>query len=226
MNISSTSNNKDNTSSKYIDNQMFINCSFDIDYLEVNKIEPLKRYEENLYLLGKIFSSEVSKGNIDENKKEDCQNEETTSKDYISQINELIYGSLKEKDFKKEKVTSILNELLNDTNSLNDVELLIIDQIEQSLKEYEDTERLIKENKEDILKEKNNINTILNKCKVNKYGSSCDIDALVEELDSNGLSSRYIESMLNKRKLEVGNSDQITKKQVKKEKSAYLLTQL
>ncbi len=31
-----------------IDSALFINCTFDTDYLEVTKTEPLRKYEENV----------------------------------------------------------------------------------------------------------------------------------------------------------------------------------
>jgi hypothetical protein len=31
-----------------IDSGLFINCTFDTDYLEVTKTEPLRKYEENV----------------------------------------------------------------------------------------------------------------------------------------------------------------------------------
>jgi hypothetical protein len=40
-----------------IDAQLFVNCTFDMDYLEITKNESLRKYEENVYLLGTIFST-------------------------------------------------------------------------------------------------------------------------------------------------------------------------
>ena len=45
---------------KTIDPQLMINCTFDMDYLEITKNESLRKYEENVYLLGSIFSTKLS----------------------------------------------------------------------------------------------------------------------------------------------------------------------
>lgn len=37
-----------------IDSGLFINCTFDTDYLEVTKTEPLRKYEENVKIILKI----------------------------------------------------------------------------------------------------------------------------------------------------------------------------
>lgn len=49
-------NNNTNNTQITPDNQLFTTCAFDMDYFEVTKIEPLKRYEENVHLLNRIFS--------------------------------------------------------------------------------------------------------------------------------------------------------------------------
>lgn len=37
--------------------QMQISCAIDMDYIEIIKTEAIKKYEENIYLLGKIFDN-------------------------------------------------------------------------------------------------------------------------------------------------------------------------
>ena len=50
-----------------IDAQLIVNCTFDMDYLEITKNESLRKYEENVYLLGTIFSNKINKNKEEEN---------------------------------------------------------------------------------------------------------------------------------------------------------------
>ena len=58
---------KSNYSSKG-DPYLQINCSMDMDSMEITKTKAIKKYEENSYLLGRIFSLEEESSNKEEKK--------------------------------------------------------------------------------------------------------------------------------------------------------------
>lgn len=57
-----------NINKNAIDSQLYVNCTFDMDYLEITKNESLRKYEENVYLLGTIFSTETGEVQNQKNK--------------------------------------------------------------------------------------------------------------------------------------------------------------
>lgn len=59
-----------------IDSQLFVNCTFDMDYLEITKNESLRKYEENVYLLGSIFAQKV-KNSLNEESSESESDEDS-----------------------------------------------------------------------------------------------------------------------------------------------------
>lgn len=103
------------------ENQLFVNLAFDMDMFELTKIEPLKRYEENLHLLSKVFANK--------NDQSDVLNKSYGSINNISNDNEFsesleqIYSYINNKqNNNKEEVIELLNNLLTtfNNNSKND----------------------------------------------------------------------------------------------------------
>ena len=61
-------NNKTYQNQKNFNPHLQINCSMDMDALEITKTNAIKKYEENIYLLGNIF--DLSDNRIIENDEE------------------------------------------------------------------------------------------------------------------------------------------------------------
>ncbi len=184
--------------SKNLDSQMFINCSFDIDYLEVTKIEPLKRYEENLYLLGKIFSSNENSKISD--KKDDSKmdvdteiiNHSNNNSSIENQINNIV--SSKDKQLKREEIQDVISSLKNE--SLSDMERLIIEQIISSVDEYEQTEKIIKDNKDLLNKKKQHFNGFVSKIKNSKMTED-EVETIEKDLADYGYLTELNKLQLN-----------------------------
>ena len=182
--------------SKNLDSQMFINCSFDIDYLEVTKIEPLKRYEENLYLLGKIFSSnETKKENEKQNEsKMDVDSEPQINVDTSieNKINSIVTS--KDKELKKNDINDVLSSIKHE--SLSDMERLIIEQIISSVDEYEQTEKLIKDNKEYLNRKKQHFNGFISKIKNSKMTDD-EVESIEKDLAEFGYLTELNKLQIN-----------------------------
>ena len=106
-----------------IDAQLFVNCTFDMDYLEITKNESLRKYEENVYLLGTIFStSKTEEGNNhplnDSNNSSMEMDQELTlsEKEILSLFNYHKHHGSKESEefsdhFEEEKIKRIIQDL-------------------------------------------------------------------------------------------------------------------
>lgn len=60
------------------------NCVFDMDYLEVTKNESLRKYEENVYLLGTIFSNKVKSDELSEESSDSDSDDSVLEEEIIS----------------------------------------------------------------------------------------------------------------------------------------------
>lgn len=205
--------NKNNNTTNSINNnssmdQLFVNCACDMDYLEVVKIEPIKRYEENVFLMSKIFSNYKDSDNVDsknlnkasnisnkmeieeesnlQNQKEDgntnINNDYQKDKEIYTRISNLVHNNennninnRNEENFKglnKTEILDIIAELQK--SNLTSGEETLINQVVNSIEEYEDIEALIKRNKESFANKRDMFNNITNKTKqikqVNEFG--------------------------------------------------------
>lgn len=184
-------------SNKNIDSQMFINCAFDIDYLEVTKIEPLKRYEENLFLLGKIFSNEIidnsgNNENIELGSNVNANNIDVDDIPIQNRIERIINSS--DKKLNKEEIHDIINSL--EQKNLSDIEKVILSQLVNSMDEYKETEDIIKENKESFLKNKHSFQNLVNKIK-NAKNANEDFKKIKYEIEDNGYLTEYNKHQLS-----------------------------
>lgn len=176
---------------KNIDSQMFINCSFDIDYLEVTKIEPLKRYEENLFLLGKIFSNEINDNSVksipmDIESNQDIMNIDSKDINIQNKIEKIINSNDKKLD--KEEIQEIINSL--EQENLSDIEKVILSQLINSMDEYKETEEIIKDNKEALMKNKHSFQNLVTKIK-NAKNTNEDFKKIKHEVEDQGYLTEY-----------------------------------
>lgn len=103
------------------ENQLFVNLAFDMDMFELTKIEPLKRYEENLHLLSKVFANKNDQSDI-LNKSYGSMNNISNDNEFSDSL-EQIYSYINNKqNNNKEEVIELLNNLLTtfNNNSKND----------------------------------------------------------------------------------------------------------
>lgn len=186
-------NNNNSNNQKKLDSQMFINCAFDIDYLEVTKIEPLRKYEENNYLLSQLFSS-----NIESNNKLNFNNNYTHIEDKDSyklnsikkDINDLIKSE--DKDINKKKLLSIIDNLKS--TNLNNSENALVNQVLKSIEEYDKTIEIINEHKKSVENKRNNYNNIISKLKNQKLNEN-SLEEAFKEVFNQDYGNEYIKQL-------------------------------
>ena len=164
--------NKTYQNQKNFNPHLQINCSMDMDALEITKTYAIKKYEENIYLLGNIFDlndtrkiendsenllekifQNYNKENTANNNKHNTniseENEEEES------LNEVIdfFDKNKEDDNEdmdqEEIMNRLLRDIINKDEKNNGINQKLIEELNSAYKSYKDTKDLLikKENK-------------------------------------------------------------------------------
>ena len=133
-----------------LDPQLFINCTLDMDYLEVTKSEAIRKYEENVYLLGTIFSNREN--NKDELVDEDMSDDESIDEKVLDLFDEdqnkpiINQGEYMDMD---EKIQGILCDIKGNSD-FNEEERALVEHVNKTLKELKDDEKIMCDSKENI----------------------------------------------------------------------------
>ncbi len=163
-------NNKTYQNQKNFNPHLQINCSMDMDALEITKTYAIKKYEENIYLLGNIF--DLSDNRIIENDEENLleknfQNynkinntknnnnnlsEENEEEDTLNEVIDF-FDKNKEDDNEDmdqdEKMDRLLRDIRKKDEKNNGINQKLIEQLNDAYESYKDTKDLLikKENK-------------------------------------------------------------------------------
>ena len=163
-------NNKTYQNQKNFNPHLQINCSMDMDALEITKTYAIKKYEENIYLLGNIF--DLSDNRIIENDEENLleknfQNfnklnniknnnnnlsEENEEEDTLNKVIDF-FDKNKEDDNEDmdqdEKMDRLLRDIRKKDEKNNGINQKLIEQLNDAYESYKDTKDLLikKENK-------------------------------------------------------------------------------
>ena len=163
-------NNKNYQNQKNFNPHLQINCSMDMDALEITKTYAIKKYEENIYLLGNIF--DLSDNRIIENDEENLleknfQNynkinntknnnnnlsEENEEEDTLNEVIDF-FDKNKEDDNEDmdqdEKMDRLLRDIRKKDEKNNGINQKLIEQLNDAYESYKDTKDLLikKENK-------------------------------------------------------------------------------
>ena len=163
-------NNKTYQNQKNFNPHLQINCSMDMDALEITKTYAIKKYEENIYLLGNIF--DLSDNRIIENDEENLLeknfqnynkiNNTKNNNNNLSEkneeedtLNEVIdfFDKNKEDDNEDmdqdEKMDRLLRDIRKKDEKNNGINQKLIEQLNDAYESYKDTKDLLikKENK-------------------------------------------------------------------------------
>ena len=164
-------NNKTYQNQKNFNPHLQINCSMDMDALEITKTYAIKKYEENIYLLGNIF--DLSDNRIIENDEENLleknfqnynkiNNTKNNNNNNLSEeneeedtLNEVIdfFDKNKEDDNEDmdqdEKMDRLLRDIRKKDEKNNGINQKLIEQLNSAYESYKDTKDLLikKENK-------------------------------------------------------------------------------
>jgi hypothetical protein len=117
---------------KSIDSQLMVNCTFDMDYLEITKNESLRKYEENVYLLGSIFANKVSESDSEEDEEISMDDEEE---------NEVMSLFQEEKD-----ISDVIRNLHHEAGT-DEKSKILLSQLDSGFKDLRDHELLLDNNK-------------------------------------------------------------------------------
>ena len=163
--------NKTYQNQKNFNPHLQINCSMDMDALEITKTYAIKKYEENIYLLGNIF--DLSDNRIIENDEENLleknfqnynkiNNTKNNNNNNLSEeneeedtLNEVIdfFDKNKEDDNEDmdqdEKMDRLLRDIRKKDEKNNGINQKLIEQLNDAYESYKDTKDLLikKENK-------------------------------------------------------------------------------
>ncbi len=115
-----------------IDSQLFVNCTFDMDYLEITKNESLRKYEENVYLLGSIFAQKV-KNSLNEE-----SSESESDEDSFEQEEEILNLFKNQSKSQENDFNQILEKLKNENcDEKTKILLAQLDLSQRDLKEHQ-----------------------------------------------------------------------------------------
>jgi hypothetical protein len=135
---------------KTIDPQLMINCTFDMDYLEITKNESLRKYEENVYLLGSIFSNKLC-----EQESED----ESISIESDYDDNQNIFSIQREND-----ISSLVTKFHKENcSSADEKTKILLTQLEMANKDLQDHQTLLENNKNTFKENKSKFNDFYQK---------------------------------------------------------------
>ena len=163
-------NNKTYQNQKNFYPHLQINCSMDMDALEITKTYAIKKYEENIYLLGNIF--DLSDNRIIENDEENLleknfqnynkinntknnNNNLSEENEEEESLNEVIdfFDKNKEDDNEdmdqEEIMNRLLRDIINKDEKNNGINQKLIEELNSAYKSYKETKDLLikKENK-------------------------------------------------------------------------------
>ena len=163
-------NNKTYQNQKNFNPHLQINCSMDMDALEITKTYAIKKYEENIYLLGNIF--DLSDNRIIENDEENLleknfQNynkinntknnnnnlsEENEEEDTLNEVIDFFDKNKEDdnEDMDQEEIMNrLLRDIINKDEKNNGINQKLIEELNSAYKSYKETKDLLikKENK-------------------------------------------------------------------------------
>lgn len=182
--MNTNSNNSINKNA--IDSQLFVNCTFDMDYLEITKNETLRKYEENVFLLGNNFSIPINKSECkSENSAEDSELSDSDSDGSDdNDIQELFHT----KD--QNKFNEILRNLNNNEDSGSQHENILLNQLKSSLDDFNVHETILNNNKANFVEATNKFNDIYQKLRSSKPQQNMQTYYdLIQESDDLGILS-------------------------------------
>ena len=124
-----------------------------MDYLEVTKNESLRKYEENVYLLGTIFSNKVKKDDLSDDSNDSDSDDSSIEEDIIHLFDN---NKIKEPTKSFEKFNTIKTKIEFDINQNKDDSTsepqslfgnlcLKLDHFNLTLNDYHDTQNQLKE---------------------------------------------------------------------------------
>ena len=179
-------NNKTYQNQKNFNPHLQINCSMDMDALEITKTYAIKKYEENIYLLGNIF--DLSDNRIIENDEENLleknfQNfnklnniknnnnnlsEENEEEDTLNKVIDFFDKNKEDdnEDMDQEEIMNrLLRDIINKDEKNNGINQKLIEELNSAYKSYKETKELLN-NKENKFKEHNRkFEDLMNKMK-------------------------------------------------------------
>ena len=179
-------NNKTYQNQKNFNPHLQINCSMDMDALEITKTYAIKKYEENIYLLGNIF--DLSDNRIIENDEENLleknfQNynkinntknnnnnlsEENEEEDTLNEVIDFFDKNKEDdnEDMDQEEIMNrLLRDIINKDEKNNGINQKLIEELNSAYKSYKETKELLN-NKENKFKEHNRkFEDLMNKMK-------------------------------------------------------------
>ena len=164
-------NNKTYQNQKNFNPHLQINCSMDMDALEITKTYAIKKYEENIYLLGNIFDlrdnriidndeenlleknfQNYNKINNTKNNNNNNLSEENEEEDTLNEVIDF-FDKNKEDDNEDmdqdEKMDRLLRDIRKKDEKNNGINQKLIEQLNDAYESYKDTKDLLikKENK-------------------------------------------------------------------------------
>ena len=152
--------------------QLQINCSMDMDALEITKTYAIKKYEENIYLLGnifdlndtrkiendsenlleKIFQNYNKESTANNNKRNINISEENEEEESLNEVIDF-FDKNKEDDNEdmdqEEKMDRLLRDIIHKDEKNNGINQKLIEELNSAYKSYKETKDLLikKENK-------------------------------------------------------------------------------
>lgn len=179
-NMNNSQQNHQMNNSRNNDNQLFVNLAFDMDMFELTKIEPLKRYEENLHLLSKVFSNQEKSLDV-----QNLKNDKIENKDFSDALQK-IYSYINNKQNDKnvyeinDLISNLASSLNNSSNNLeNDVDMsgrkncnepntfeeLLLNQLKTNLEELNDIKYSFSQKLKNFSLEREKYKSLYNKFK-------------------------------------------------------------
>jgi hypothetical protein len=223
--MNTSSNLSSNIGKNMIDSSLHVNCTFDMDYLEVTKNESLKKYEENVYLLGTIFNSKTEKKkkegdeNISLSESDDSSSSCSSSDIDENSILELFSIGIKNQnseDLLKNITEKIILENQNHDTDKMEVEggeenkEYLIEHLKESLKDIQEHELILRGNKQFFEEHVAKYNELLQRLKVNKNLEQNDLTEILEQSEQMGILSntyKQVDNFIREKETSYINSD-------------------
>lgn len=128
--------------------QLQISCWMDMDSFEITKTESIKKYEENIYLLGTIFRMDISDKDYTQNIQEDSEDENEINNIFIDKEN-----NDRDDDMDQdERIERYISEINNKAKNGKIKNTQIVTQLNDTYKELKNEEIFLK-NKKQMFKE-------------------------------------------------------------------------
>ena len=128
--------------------QLQISCSLDMDSFEITKTESIKKYEENIYLLGTIFRMDISDKDCIPNIQEDSEDENEINNIFIDKENNEGDDDMDQ----NERIERYISEINNKTKNGKFQNTQLVTQLNEAYKDLRNEENFLK-NKKKIFKE-------------------------------------------------------------------------